>query len=150
MSRDHWTHEQSQETQEPKKTFWTLRTQVQSDEAFIQQIRKSADWSKRWQWLQLLPLAVIAAMGWEVQKFAQGPGPMGQARFGWDELRFWASLAGIFGFASGFKIGHVLMSTAETFWGDRRAELLLKYHDILSQHDLLSHQQPAPQTDNHM
>ena len=142
MSHDHWPHEQPQETQEPKKTFWTLRTQVQSDEAFIEQIRKSADWSKRWWWLQVLPLAVIVVMGWEVQKFAQGPGPIGQARFGWDELRFWASLAGIFCFGAGFKIGHVFMSTAETFWGDRRTDLLLRYHDLLNEHNIL----PKPQT----
>lgn len=132
---------QENEELRPKKTFWTLRLVEMSDSEVIEQIRKSAAWAKRWWWLQLLPLVVIGVMGWEVQKFANGPGPVGPAKFTWNEVLFWASLAGIFGFGSGFKVGHIIMSTAETFWGDRRTELLLKYYD-LAQH---THQQPLDQ-----
>ena len=131
MSGDQWT--QKKEELKPKKTFWTLRLGEKSDAEVIEQIRKSAAWAKRWWWLQFLPLSLIAVMGWEVRKFANGPGPVGQAMFTWNEVIFWASLAGIFGFGAGLKIGHIVMSTAYTFWGDRRTELLLKYYDLAQQ-----------------
>ena len=138
MSDDRWPEHEQQDPPNPKETFWTLRIRELSDDEFIEQLRKSAAWSKRWWWLKLVPLAVVAMMGWEVMKFANGPGPIGPARFGRNEVLFWASLTGIVSFGMGFKVGHAFMATSETLWGDRGTELLIHYHDLLNEHNLLN------------
>ena len=85
-------------------------------------------------------MAFIGIVVWEMRRVFQVPGPVapGLMVFRLEELLLCVSMAGLVGLTFGFKIGHCFQMAAEMFWGDRQTELLIRYHDILNEHNLLS------------
>ena len=152
MSHDHWPHEEDgqapAEETATKNTFWTLRRKPVSDEEFVEQLRKSSDPARLWRWRALLFIVLIVL----VFKALQAPLPAMPAGrvFNLRELKFYVVCTGVVCLFFGLRIGHWFHGAVQEFWGDRRTDLLLHYHDILSQHDLLSQPPTRQQTDNHM
>ncbi len=139
MSREHWPHEEEGQSpaDEPAKkdSFWTLQSKPVSDEEFVEKIRKGQAWTGRWRWAVIL--FHVAIIGW-IGKFAvqvtnqlvQIMLPQNPAAINAQDIKMIIAGSACFGVPFGLLMAHSAYTIGELIWGNRTADLLVKYHDL--------------------
>ncbi len=144
MSRNHWPHEEDGqapiEQTAKADSFWTLLPKPTSDKEFVEQLRKSSESFERWKWMGLLFVAVSLVAIWHLTNLFVPPIPNAPPGMVFDvpELMFYVFVSGLISLIVGVKIGHSFHSLTEILLGDRRTDLLIRYHDLLDEHNLLN------------
>lgn len=145
MSHDHWQYEEERQTTDDeakKHRFWTLRPRNISDDEFVENIRKSEANLKRWKWAFVLfhagMMSVLVGFIPQIVEFTadllgnQFPVQPG----GMPAIAREVVLIGLgLGFTIGFQFTHSIHQLVLLLSHNRTAELLLKYHDIVQQHE---------------
>ena len=81
----------------------------------------------------------LGVIGW-VSTWYQFPGSgpfLPNERFSLRELMSYSLALGGVGILIGIKLSHSIEMLWDTFMTDRKTDLLLRYHDLLAQHNLL-------------
>ena len=113
---------------------------MSSDSEFVQRLRRSPEEVRQIRWVG--GITVVLTLGVTIWIFTwcqlPGSGPfLSHERFSLRELMSYALSLGCGGILIGWKLSHLNDMFWDTFGTDRRTELLIRYHDLLAQHNLL-------------
>lgn len=140
MSHDHWPHEEEGQApvveQKPYEPFWVRWRKPVTDEQYIARIRRDKLKLKGWQpWLITLHFACSVLffflLGWMHKELTEcvlaNPWMIPPL----------VPVCAAMGFGIGLQLSQSITGLFQLLWGDRQADLLLRYHDLLAQHNLL-------------